>query len=316
MADTNYPQLPFAVHPAGVRLPWGAFVGQPGALVHYVRSTGAADYDPPELAGRPIHTTLALAVAQCRSGRGDTILVLPGHTESVSSADYLANLVAGTKIIGLGEGNERGTLTWTTATSTILLDVANVTIDNLILNFDPGSGSVTVAAPITISAAGCTIRNCKIRSGTDGNSKVTIGITTTDAADDLDFSGNFVYGATAAEMTTFMDIIGVDRLRMVGNTISGATSNVAVGIVRFATTASLHIFLAANCYMNRKASSTAAVTGLAGVSGVSWHEHFHYLDTSSLTAWLTSAGIMTFHRPTVTNTAGETGTEVVGTVSA
>jgi hypothetical protein len=103
---------------------------------------------------------------------------------------------------------------------------------------------------------------------------------------------------------------------MEDNVFHGATSSTSVGIVRFATTASLGIVLKRNAYLNNKAASTAAVTGLASTTGVSIDEHFHYLDNASLTCWLTSTGAMTFHRPTVCNQNGETGTEVAGTVSA
>jgi len=47
-------------------------------------------------------STLAAAVAKCVAGRGDIIYVLPGHAENISTADYLTNLKANTKIIGLG----------------------------------------------------------------------------------------------------------------------------------------------------------------------------------------------------------------------
>jgi hypothetical protein len=59
--------------------------------------------------------------------------------------------------------------------------------------------------------------------------------------------------------------------------------------------------------VNRKAASTAAVTGLAGVSGVSIEELFHYLDNSSTTMWLTSPGLMAFYNPRTVNLAGEAG---------
>lgn len=250
--------------------------------------------------------------------RGTLIVIRKGHTESISAADYFSLQGARKRITirGEGVGVERGTFTWTAATSTWLFDTDSMVLENLNLNMDPGTGTVNVAAPITVSGAGCAIRDCTIRMGTDANSKVTIGITTTAAGDDLVLERNLIYGATAAEATTLIQLVGADRLVMRDNYIAGATSAVGVGIVRFATTASLNIVLERNTYINRKALSTCAVTGLAGVSGVSRDEHFAYLDTSSLTPWLTSTGIMTFHRPTVTNTAGETGTEVVGTVSA
>jgi hypothetical protein len=213
-------------------------------------------------------TTLNAALAACRSGNGDAVMVLPGHTENISSADQMSNLVAGTQIIGCGFGTTRPTFTWTAATSTFLLDVANVGLHDLILNMDPGTGTTTVAAPITISAAGCRISGCQIRMGTDANSKVTIGITTTAAADDLTMDNNFVYGATAAEATTGIQFVGADRLHFVGNRVFMATSSTSVGSIRFLTTASTNVMFLGNIVQNAKASSTIAMTGMAGLTGL------------------------------------------------
>lgn len=260
---------------------------------------------------------LDAAFSRVKAGHGDTIYILPDYTESVSSADQFSSLVAGTRVVGMGYGQLRPTFTWTATAASFLLDVANVELHNLIMKFaSSDNGGVTVTAPMTISAAGCGLYDNQIFFGDDADDIVTRGIVTTAAADDLTLKRNHCIGATAAECTTFMDIIGCDRLHMEDNVFEGATSAVGVGIVRFATTASLNIRLNRNTYINRKALSTCAVTGLAGVSGVSRNEHFAYLDALSLTPWLTSTGLMTFHRPTVTNTAGETGTEAVGTVSA
>ena len=310
-----FPSLSTASFPGGVDLGTAIVLPPGGEVRAYVRSTGPADGDPLDLNNKLV-TTLNAGLARCRASRGDVVVVLPGHTESIATADAWSSLVAGTTILGIGRGTLRPTFTWTATGSTVLFNVANVTIQNCILNMDPGSGSVTVAAPITVSAAGCKFINCQGRFSTDANSKVTIGITTDANADELGIHGCHFYGATAGECTTFLDLIGVDRLHITDSVFEGATSAVAVGIVRFATTASLNIRLERNVYINRKASSTCAVTGLSGVSGMSHQEHFGYLDTSSLTPWLTSTGIMVFHRPTVSNTAGDTGSEVVGTVSA
>lgn len=254
----------------------------------------------------------ALAKLQGTTNRGHVIFVGPGHAESVSSADYFSHTSTANSfaLVGLGNGTSRPSLTWTTATSTWLWDTANIQLDNFQLflaGADAAGSALTVAAPITISAPGCGIRNCKGRFGFDADQLVTIGITTTAAADGLTLEDNHFSGATAAECTTFMDIIGVDGLIMRRNYFAGATSSTGVGIVRFATTASLDIVLEENTYINRKAASAAAVTGLAGVSGVSRSEMFHYLDNTSTTPWVTSPGIMCFHEPRVTNLAGEVG---------
>lgn len=314
-----YPSLPFQEMGAGVRFPSGTVL-PPGGKVHYVRSTGAQDGDDQSLLKR-LHTTLNSALQQCRSGMGDVVMVLPGHTENIASADAMSGLVAGTTIIGVGTGNMRPTFTWTAATSTFLLDVANVTLHNLILNMDPGTGTVNVAAPITVSAAGCAIVGCKIRMGTDANSKVTIGITTTAAGDDLTIAGNEVYAATAAEMTTMFQFVGADRLKFLGNTVVGATSAATVGIIRFLTTASTDIKMFGNVLRQNKAGGGATdnvVTGMAGVSGEVNHLFMTCLgnNAANLTdAWGTIASITFGADVYIANTIAERAA-VFGTVSA
>lgn len=298
------PQLTGANAASGLRTQFGTIL-PPGVRVNYLRSTGPQSGDPPELTGR-LYTTLNAALGECRSGLGDIVYVLPGHAENVSTADQMSNLVAGTKIVGCGDGNHRGTFTWTAAAATFLLDVANVSLSNVILNMDPGTGTTTVAAPLTVSAAGCSIQDCTIRFSTDANSLSTVPINLASCTD-FSFMNNLMYGATAGECTTAIDIVAADRLRMWGNHIAGATSAVGVGIVRFKTTASLNVDLRANFYANRKAASTAAVTGLAGVSGYSYNELFHYLDNTSTTMWITSPGLMAFFNPRTVNLAGEAG---------
>lgn len=299
--------LPYQDLGAGLRTPFGTIIPT-GANVHYYRTTGQQDFDPPEIAARGIHTTLNSALGQCRSGRYDTVIALPGSAENISAADQMSNLVAGTQIVSLVP--QAASLTWSAAGSTFLLDVDNVALAGFALNMAgslTSSTALTVAAPMTITGAGCKLLNNRCNFAVDADQLATIGITTTAAADDLELTGNQFWGDTAGEVTTFFDIIGCDRLKMWNNHFAGATSAVGVGIVRFATTASLNIDLRHNAYINRKAASTAAVTGLAGVSGVSFNELFHYLDNLSTTPWITSPGLMTFYNPRVSNLAGEVG---------
>ena len=136
---------------------------------------------------------------------------------------------------------------------------------------------------------------------------MTVGILLSDAADDCELIGNTIYGATAAECTTMVDIAGADRLYMAGNTIQGATSSTTVGVVRFKTTAATNIVLDRNFYANRKASSVHAVTGVAGVTGVSFEELFHMLDDAATLPWGTSNGSMAFYNARNVNLAGENG---------
>jgi hypothetical protein len=263
---SNFADLPLYPQGRGIKTDFGMLNPPGGRVVAYVHSSGAAGVRDSRLA-KMVYTTLNAALALCESGKGDTVFVLPGHAENISSADQMSNLVAGTKIIGLGEGSQMPTFTWTAATATFLLDVANVVLEGLRLNVSPDSGTTTVAAPITVSAAGCAIRNCVWRTSVDANSLSTIPLTTTAAADDFEFSGNYMLGAVAGVQTTGIQFVGADRLRFFNNFISLATSGVAVGVVRFLTTASLDILMLKNVLKNSLAASTHALTGMSGVTG-------------------------------------------------
>lgn len=301
------PWLPHVGAPVGIRLGYATVVN-PGVNIQYVRSSGQNSADPPELTGR-IYTTLNAALGQCRSGAGDVVIVLPGHSENITgAASATSNLVAGTKIVGLGSGADRPTFTWTATGSTLPLNKANVVIDNCILQLATAPGSTTAAtvtAPITVSAAGCAITNCYINFGIDADQICTNGITTTTAGTDFTFVNNTCIGATAAECTSFLKLVGADRLMLRNNYIAGATSSAAVGIVLFSATASVDIQSISNVIINRKASSAGAVTGLAGVSGFSRDDTYCYLDDATKTGWVTSTGNMFFRNPMIVNLAGE-----------
>lgn len=270
MATTNFaqgygsfplvPHMPYAAFstPYGVQLPPGARV------VGYVRSTRDST-DPPEIDRRRF-STINEALAQCRSGKGDVVYVLPGHTENVSAADKFSNLVAGTKIIGLGVGSNRPTLTWTAAAATVLLDVADVVLSNFnLVMASTANGGVTVAAGLTMSGNGCVLEGCKIDFGADADDIVTLGVVI--SGDDCVFANNECVGATAAECTTFLQLVGADRAKLLNNRIVGATSNTGVGLVRFLTTASTDVMIRGLHVRNNKAASTIAITGLASCSG-------------------------------------------------
>jgi len=103
-------------------------------------------------------STIDYAVGRCTASRGDVIMVMPGHAESITSATTLALDVAGVAVIGLGGATGRPTLTFTTAnTATINISAANVTVKNIsfVGNF------LSIVSAITIGAApSCTIEGC------------------------------------------------------------------------------------------------------------------------------------------------------------
>lgn len=259
----------------------------------------------------------ALAKLQATTNRGHVIFILPGHAESVNAADWASATGAADSfaIVGLGVGTSRGTLTWTTATSTWLLDTANVTLDNLNLGLEPTTGTVTVAAPISVTAAGVSIRNCWIATGTDSSNKVTIGITTTTAAADFTFENNRVIGAAAATMTTFLRLVGTARTVVRNNTIICGTTAAAVGPVQVLTTACTNFVIDWNFIQNNATSSTACITAAVASSTGFIQRNFCRNMTDASVAWIvvTSGDVQLFQNYGVNN-SNETGI-LVGTPS-
>lgn len=103
--------------------------------------------------------TLAYAISQAAAN--STIFVMPGSTVTVSSATALSIATAGLKIIGLGIGSARPTITLDTAnTATIAVSAANVSFQNILFvaNF------LSIAAAFTLTtAANFTLVDCDFR---------------------------------------------------------------------------------------------------------------------------------------------------------
>lgn len=289
------------------------FLSVTGGYVFYVGNAAqlsSISDAGPGVAGR-CYSTVSAALGQCVSGRGDVIYVLPGYSESIATADAWSALAAtDVSIIGMGRGTNRPTFTWTTATSTVLFDTANFKLFNcqLYLAGAHAAGSaLTVAAPITVSAAGCEISDCEIFWGFDADQIVGIGITTTATADWFTFNRNYCYAETAAvPTTTFMRLVGADYMQMYDTKIQGPGSTTAIGVVQFLTTASLGIdWVNVRC-QSTLASSASAVVGLAGCTGTVVNGSWGILDNVTKAGFTTPANLSFFNCYTV-NDNGENG---------
>lgn len=208
-------------------------------------------------------STIAAAVALCTANAGDQILVLPGHTETVSSAAGIALNVAGVSIIGMGNGSNRPTITFDTATTaTMTITAANVSIENFIftLGFD------AVVSPIVISGAGCTLKNNYFMVA-NATYQATQMILTEATADNLTVSGNRFIGTADAGSTCAITLVGGDNAVIVDNDFIGAYTT-TVGAIRSITTLNTNCVIRRNTIVNRTASATKGITLLTGSTGI------------------------------------------------
>ncbi len=164
----------------------------------FVHSGVGADTNTGRDKQHPLATVRA-AIAKCTANKGDVIILMPGHAESIADATTFNFNVAGVRIVGLGQGLLRPTFTFTTAnTATWTASAANCGISNchFIANF------LNIASAFTTAAAkDFVVDNC---SFVDNSSSLnflcllTTGSTNNDA-DGLTFTNNYVYGLAATD---------------------------------------------------------------------------------------------------------------------
>jgi hypothetical protein len=270
-----------------------------------------------------IYTTLDAAVSACTANAGDIIYVAPGHTESISSATGLVLDVAGVRVIGLGEGDNRPTLTLDTiGTATITASASEVTLENFIIDL---TGVDAVAVGITLTGDDFTLKNCKVVVA-DSAGQATIGMSVTDG-DNLTIEGCDFQGSTDAGTTTAIDFISGNNPKIRNNFIYGAYT-AAVGAIRFGSTTGTYtannVDISNNFIANLTASSTVCIsTSSTGfpMTGRLAYNNFQ-IDTDNGGSWLFDADateLYTFRDCSLfenygVNNNGETGI-LVGTAS-
>jgi hypothetical protein len=102
--------------------------------------------------------TVDQAINKCTASKGDTIFVMPGHSETIAAADGWDADVAGIRIIGLGWGALRPTFNFTATASTVAIGANNVWVENL--RFAAGVSAV-VAGVIVEGKTDTTFVNCE-----------------------------------------------------------------------------------------------------------------------------------------------------------
>jgi hypothetical protein len=188
-------------------------------------NSGNGGYDAP-------FSTLDYAVGRCTADRGDVIVALPGHTETVSAAAGLDLDVAGITLVGVGTGSLRPTINFTTVVGADMdVDAANITMTNFL--FTGGFDALT--GPIDVNAADFKLYNFETR---DVTGQATDFIVTDDNCDRFHIRGWKHQGAAAAGADTAISTTGGDDWVIEDFEIYG---NFAVAGIENVTTASNRI---------------------------------------------------------------------------
>lgn len=170
--------------------------------------------------GNRIFPTILAAIADANvvASRGDVVFIMPGHTETHSSATTSALNKAGIRFIGLGYGSLRPTFTLDTgATTTINVTAANIRIENCIFvaNYADIASLFTTTTAQEFQLVDCEFRDTSVSLNF---LRIVDTDTTTAHTDGLTITGCSRIGAGATTATTIIKMDGTnDRLTVQNN---------------------------------------------------------------------------------------------------
>ena len=242
--------------------------------------------------------TLDYAIGMCTASKGDVIILMPGHAESVIAAAGIVCDVQGITIIGAGTGTDRPQITFSTATTAdIDISAANVTIKNVHFINDIDA----LAAPIDVNAAHFRMEGCLFDDATAA--KQTVRWILGDAnADYMEIIGCDNHGSDTAGSTAWITLNGADHVKIMGCSSHGDFAAANVEVVTAAVTDAI---IAYNMLENANAVDVN-IEGLASSTG--WIAHNLCRNaTDAQVTWVNTPGNMQLFQNYGVNNNGETG---------
>ena len=145
--------------------------------------------------------TIAAAMDKCSDYAGDTIIVMPGYTQTVTTPLLID--VIGVTVIGVGSGTYTPKITVNGAVDCVSITAAGATLDNFDLRIITTDAATAL---LNIDAAGVTVRNIK-GIGSVGAVNVVDCVTVTANASDLLIDGVMLWNSVVA-VNSFLSLEG------------------------------------------------------------------------------------------------------------
>lgn len=215
--------------------------------------------------------TIAKAVSLCVAGRGDKIICMPGHAETISAAAGIDLNVAGIMILGQGVGADRPTITLGTAnTATLRISAANIRIENVLFvaNFLNIATCIDVTTGLNAQVVECEFRD----SSAILNFVKAVRTSSTDnAANGLMVKDCFFLGLGTSAATALVHNQGAnDRMVVEDNKVFVQGSTATTGVVILSTSKAM---TGLSCQRNLAqslytGSAGCLIVGTSGSTGV------------------------------------------------
>lgn len=249
-------------------------------------------------------STIDAAIAYCTANKGDRIMVMPGHVETVSAANGLDFDVAGIQVFFLGHGSNRASVNITATAGTIRVNANGVYIEGMLVT----GGIDAVALCIDVNGkTDCTFRDLRYR---DVTGQCTVFFKAANNSDRLTIDGVKYLGDSAAGTTAAFQFDGCDDLVFQNFDIVG---NFGTAAVNFITTASARVRINAgptgSFIWNQNSADVCildTITGCTGNINATGGLSLRLTDNAAnITEAITGATFAVFDNVWVCNLAGE-----------
>jgi len=282
-------------------------------LLNLIESTTGSIYYVDSVSGTAANTgesstealiTIDAAMNKCTASKGDIIYVMPGHTETISTAGGLTCDVVGVTIIGLGRGTDRPQITLSATDSTVIVSAANVVIRNI--QFINDVDALVVGIPVT--AAHCLIADCLFDDATAA--KQTIHwITLSVAADYFELTDVSAHGSDTAGSTAFITGAAADHV-----TIRRLVSHGDFSAANIDMSAAWTDCIIEDCSLENANAVDVNIEGYASATGQVRYNSC-MIATNGQVTWINTPGTLSLFENYGVNLGGETGM-IIGTVSS
>lgn len=260
----------------------------------------------------PAHALASIdtAVGKCTASKGDTIFVMPGHTETVTAANGLDLDVAGIAVVGLGRGADRPVVSVGTVVGAgIRVNANSVRVENLRITGDLDN----ITKVLTVNGkTDVVLKDIEYRDVTGQCARF---LSASDGSDRLTIDGFRYIGAAAAGTVNALEFDGCDDLVVRNFNIYGNFSNSAI---EFITTLSARVWIYNGYAWTENAADLIVkdtITGSTGSCGPSLYLVLQD-NAANITEAITAATFQVFDDVYVVNNVNEKALLINWTASA
>ena len=236
----------------------------PYGTIYYVCSTNGRDGAGAGLTTGLPFATIDFAIGRCEASKDDRIFVLPGHAENVATAGAITADVAGISIIGLGNGSNKPTLSFSGTAGTFAISANNVTVRNIRVT----STIDEVVKMFNVTGAYVTIEN--VEHFETASCQTLQFLLASAAADYLTVRNCYHYqNNVAAGTQKWIELVGNDNAIISDNVFILKLKNEAASHIISGSTAVVNATITRNQFLlSGGTSQTTVVNCVTGSTGI------------------------------------------------